>query len=241
MTENPSPAPCELQQDSISLDSLRDNFVHAGASQQEAVCREGGLWKDRVAENSRKLIGRIHKMFGFVDVMTATPSQPGHDSVPFPVNDVAEEFAARSRSRSRSPRRSPLTTHQVLQAAVLSDQVADDYSDRAMSNQCIALVDQESLGGSIATVGEVHGSLGDAFAPPLFKQTNGQVRFMLSGGYYEPMKRQWKGPNILNLKYNDDVLWAGVKLGRRGGQSTVKEYFHGTFLGWACSEWANVI
>jgi hypothetical protein len=145
-----------------------------------------------------------------------------------------------SRSRSRSSRRSSLTKHHVLRAAVSKDQVADDYSDRAMSNQCIALVDQESCGTSIARVGVVQGSLGDAVAPPPFKQTNGQVRFMLSGGYYEPLQRLCKGSNFLHLKCNDDVLYAGEKLGARGGQSTVKQYFHGIFLGWSCSEWVMV-
>jgi hypothetical protein len=124
MTESPWQAPGELQHDHISLIWLRHNCVDAGASkiflalsssQQEAVRRQGGLGKVRVWENSAKLMGRIHQMFGFVDVMTATASQHGHDSVPVPVHDVAAEFAARSRSRSRSPRRSPVIRRQLLQ------------------------------------------------------------------------------------------------------------------------------
>jgi hypothetical protein len=270
MIHSPWPAPGELQHDHISLKWLRENFVDAGASkiflalsslQQETIRRAGGLGRVFISENSRKLMGRIHNMYGFVHVMTATTSHS-------------------ARSRSRSGRRSLMTTHHPSQAAASSVKFGDDYSEDAMTGHCNAVVaastarvrvppskppppppktrvgffkgegkgslgfalDQQSFGGSISKVDEVKGSLCDPIAPPPVRQTNEQVETLLSGSYYTPMPLVWQGPDISSLKYEDNVLWAGVKSGKNGGQSTVKEYFHGTFWGFAdlLKDWAYV-
>ena len=61
--------------------------------------------------------------------------------------------------------------------------------------------------------------------------TEEEVQKMANGDYYKPLKWAWGG-NISELTRDMDVLWKGVKKGKRGGESTAVEYFHGTFHGW---------
>ena len=58
-----------------------------------------------------------------------------------------------------------------------------------------------------------------------------EVQKMVNGDYYKPLRWAWGG-NISELANNMDVLWKGVKKGKRGGESTAVEYFHGKFHGW---------
>ena len=52
----------------------------------------------------------------------------------------------------------------------------------------------------------------------------------LSGSYYETLRDLWAG-DWSTLKKGDNVLWKGLKTGKKGQESTSYEFFNGVFHG----------
>ena len=101
------------------------------------------------------------------------------------------------------------------------------------------------LGGHFK--GEGKGSLGDAIppgkadesatatpasslVPPPKRPTAAEMAAYLSGNYYETLQDLWAG-DWETLKKGDNVLWKGLKTGKKGQESTAYEFFNGVFHG----------
>ena len=75
--------------------------------------------------------------------------------------------------------------------------------------------------------------MGDPIPPPRPAYTFAQVDEMFATGVFRtPCPPFWNGFAIGDVVPGTHVLWKFVPAGRRGGQSTRVEYFHGTCDGW---------
>ena len=68
---------------------------------------------------------------------------------------------------------------------------------------------------------------------PLKKNTEDDIEQMFKDKYYYvPEGGVWNGADKWDLKEGVHCLWRGVGQGKKGGQSTKEEYFHGEIHGW---------
>ena len=67
--------------------------------------------------------------------------------------------------------------------------------------------------------------------------TEADVQAMFDTGYFRfPETPFWDGKNIMQVKKGTHCLWKNAPIGKRGGESTKTEFFHGEVHGWKNGE-----
>ena len=98
-----------------------------------------------------------------------------------------------------------------------------------------------SLGVSVGSSRIVAADAGNAHCQALEKvipdapnaYTKKDVQLMFDNGYFRyPETPFWNGKDIWQVKRGTHCLWKNVPVGKRGGQSTKVEFFHGEVQGW---------
>ena len=102
-----------------------------------------------------------------------------------------------------------------------------------------------SLGVSVGSSSIVAADAGNAHCQALEKwipdapnaNTDEDVQEMFDTDYFRfPETPFWDGKNIWQVKKGTHCLWKSVPIGKRGGQSTKTEFFHGEVHGWQGDE-----
>ena len=95
-----------------------------------------------------------------------------------------------------------------------------------------------SLGVAVGTAKKPEpATRNDAIPPALPANTLQDVQDMFDSGYYAyPETPFWDGRNIGDVDTGTHCLWKNVPTGKRGGESTKVEYFHGECHGWEDGE-----
>ena len=215
-------------------------FLSLQPEQQEALRRLGGLGKNNP---SGILMRRIRSWFGYVDVQTCIASEGGQ-----PGDTVRERFAGGAGSSSSgAAMQEPSPGSEVMKKPSKGEEVMEEPSQGSavVADLGKGQAGQGFLGGHFK--GDGKGSLTDAVPvskadesatataasssiPPPKHPTDAEMAAYMSGNYYETLQDLWAG-DWETLKKGDNVLWKGLKTGKKGQESTTYEFFNGVFHG----------
>ncbi len=91
--------------------------------------------------------------------------------------------------------------------------------------------------GSHRTVTVVADARTNAIPPALKANTEESVQEMFDTGYFKyPETPFWDGKNLEDVVKGAHCLWKNVPQGKKGGESTKTEVFHGECHGWEKDE-----
>ena len=217
-------------------------FLQLSSEAQESIRRQGGL-KSK-SESSRILMARIRTSHGWIHAPVEQTEQKRCRTVqegttPKAPQPQPPEAAPTPEGPPREPSRYSRPSEKPFKPPASSGFKPFKGEGRGSLGDPVPLPSREPA--SRPFKGGGRGSADDAVPAPEpvatyptpIRYTPEEVERMLNGEYFkQPRRAFWKDGDLWSIKAGDHVLWMGLKKGKRGGQSTNKEYFNGIFHRW---------